>query len=84
VNRSYVRYNETAILSWTLANSYTGLTCNLIGPNLNLPNVARPSGSNPTAPIKAKSEFTLKCTHSSGASWTDSVNVETTGTIEEI
>ena len=83
-DRTQVRHLETTTIRWSVATPYAGLTCQVDGPNLNLPNINLPSGSNPTAAINAKSEFVLKCTHTSGASWTDSVIVETTGTIEEI
>jgi hypothetical protein len=83
-DRIQVRHNEKANLNWSLSTPYSGITCQVYGPNININPVTVPS-SVETAAIPAKSEFTFKCTEGvSGTTWIKTIWVETVGEIEEI
>lgn len=79
-----MRNGETTIIRWSVVNSYTTLSCQVIGPGISL-DPSSFNGSQVTQPITAKSEYTFRCIESiTGTSWSDTVIVETQGTIEEI
>ncbi len=81
-DRTRLRNGETTIIRWNIATPYTGLACEVYGPGMSI-NPATFSDDEPTQPISAKSEYTLKCTVA-GTTFQKSVFVETEGEIEEI
>ena len=81
-DRTRLRNGETTIIRWNITTPYTGLACEVYGPGMSI-NPATFSDDEPTQPISAKSEYTLKCTVA-GTTFQKSVFVETEGEIEEI
>ncbi len=88
-DRTNVRKGETVRISWD-ANTTEPYDCVVFGPGIAPPITFNPSsdgdaGARDSAPINAKSVFTLQCTEPVyGTVYSDSVSVETTGGIEEI
>jgi plastocyanin len=81
-DRTQIRNNETVTLSWSRAINYP-MNCRIYGPGVNIATPSVP-GSQVTAPIVAKSEYTFSCTEPiTNTTWTKSVTVETQGVIEE-
>jgi hypothetical protein len=89
VSRQVVRSGETVNISWNTRATYP-MNCSVFGPGINPtinfnPSVAGPTGTRQSAPINAKSEFTLRCTEpTTNTTWTDIATVEIVGSLEEI
>lgn len=82
VDRIQVRAGESVTLTWSSVASYP-MNCIVFGPGVNISPSPR-NGTQLTQGINAKSEFTYSCTEPiTGTTFSDSVTVETTGTIEE-
>lgn len=83
-----VRGGEDAVLEWD-TNAAFPMTCTLSGPALATitfdPSVDGPTGTAVAGPITAKSVYTLTCIEpNTSTTYTASVSVETTGSVEEI
>ena len=80
--RTQLREGEATRINWSRRASYP-LDCTVTGPNVLVDNAPR-EGQRPTAAIMAKSVFTYTCIEPiTGTQFSDSVSVETTGSIEE-
>lgn len=87
-DRVQVRNQETVQLSWDTRATYA-MNCIVAGPGIAPitfdPHISGATGSQQSAPLNAKSEFTLRCVEPiTNTTFTDSVVIETTGKIEEI
>ena len=85
-DRLLVRSGEKVTLTWNTRVTYP-MSCRVFGPGITTvnfdPSINGATGSKPSEPIKAKSEFTISCMVA-GTTFTDSVIIETQGVIEEI
>ena len=85
-DRLLVRSGEKVTLTWNTKVTFP-MSCSVFGPGITTvnfdPSINGATGSKPSEPIKAKSEFTLSCVVA-GTTFTDSVTIETQGVIEEI
>ncbi len=86
-DRVQVRRGEIVRISWD-ANTSEAYNCVVYGPGVGpinfIPSVGGDSGAEDSDPISAKSVFTLECVEPVyGTVYTDSIIIETTGTIEE-
>ncbi len=88
VDRTQVRNGETATLDWDTVATFP-MTCDVLGPGISVPTfdpstATGPTGNTATAPITAKSEYTLRCVEPvTGTVFTDTKTVESLGEIEE-
>ena len=82
-DRPQVRVGESTVLRWTTSLGYP-MDCSVTGPNVSVPN-AGVTGSRATQPIDGKSEYFFRCTEpNSGATFEDSVIVESVGSLQEV
>jgi hypothetical protein len=87
VSPPIVRPNQTAELSWDATAPYP-MECTVKGPTIS-PAIRDDTdpyqGTTTVGPITAKSVFLLTCTEpNSGSEWSESVELETLGTVEEV
>lgn len=85
-NPTRVQNGQNSVIDWSAANPYS-INCSLFGPGMvtrsfNLLSATAADHNIPAGPITAKSEYTISCT-AGGATFTDTVTVETQGVIEE-
>lgn len=79
-----LRNEETTTIHWSTVATYPTLSCRVVGPGVNI-DPAPLTGSQPTQPISAKSEFIFSCRETTtNTTWSDSVTVETVGVVEEV
>ncbi len=87
-DRIYVGRGDMVQISWN-AGTNSAFDCSVFGPNFGpfdfVPSIDGSTGSEPSAPINAKSQFTILCVDPPyGTRYMSSTIVETTGTMEEL
>lgn len=83
-----VRGGDNVLIEWD-TNATFPMTCTLSGPTITPytfdPSLVGPTGSETAGPILNKSQYTLECTEPiTGAVFSESASIETTGFVEEI
>jgi hypothetical protein len=84
----FVRRGERTTVRWNTTVTYP-MTCTVTGPGITVPpfdpSISGPTGSVMSAPVTNKQIFTIRCVEPiTGGSATDTADVETTGSVEEI